>query len=98
MAMVFVHQFASPLIYVLIVAALLSIAIEEWSDAGFITVVLLINGIIGTIQEYSAQRAAAALRSLVSTRCMILREGDSYEIDAENLVPGDVIHAFHCHH
>ena len=50
---VFLHQFASPLIYVLIIAALLSVAIEEWSDAGFIAAVLLINGMIGTIQEFS---------------------------------------------
>ncbi|MDH5387447.1 MAG: HAD-IC family P-type ATPase [Gammaproteobacteria bacterium] len=88
---VFLHQFASPLIYVLIVAAILSVAIEEWSDAGFITAVLLINGIIGTIQEYSAQRAATALRNLVSTRCLVLRDGDSYEIDAADLVTGDII-------
>lgn len=88
---VFLHQFASPLIYVLVVAALLSIVIQEWSDAGFIAAVLIINGIIGTIQEYSAQRAAAALRSLVATHCRVLRDGDSYEIDSEGLVPGDII-------
>lgn len=88
---VFFHQFSSPLIYVLIIAALLSITIQEWSDAGFITVVLLINGIIGTIQEYSAQRAATALHKLVSTRCLVLRNADSYEIDAEELVAGDII-------
>jgi magnesium-transporting ATPase (P-type) len=88
---VFISQFASPLIYVLVAAALLSVAIQEWSDAGFITAVLLINGIIGTIQEYSAQRAAAALRSLVTTRCLVVRDADSYEIDAEELVVGDII-------
>jgi Ca2+-transporting ATPase len=89
--MVFLHQFKSPLIYVLIVAAILSVAIEEWSDAAFIAAVLIINGMIGTIQEYSAQRAASALRNLVSTRCLVLRDADSYEIDAENLVVGDII-------
>ena len=89
--MVFLHQFASPLIYVLIIAAFLSVIIQEWSDAGFIAAVLVINGMIGTIQEYSAQRAATALRSLVSTRCLVLRDADSYEIDAEDLVTGDII-------
>jgi len=88
---VFLHQFTSPLIYVLIVAALLSVSIQEWSDAGFIAAVLFINGIIGTAQEYSAQRAASALRKLVTTHCRVLREGDSYEVDAQNLVPGDII-------
>ncbi|NOR51120.1 MAG: HAD-IC family P-type ATPase, partial [Gammaproteobacteria bacterium] len=89
--MVFLHQFASPLIYVLIVAALLSVLIQEWSDASFIAAVLFINGMIGTVQEYSAQRAATALRGLVTTSCRVLREGDSYEIDAEELVPGDIV-------
>ena len=88
---VFLHQFASPLIYVLVAAALLSLLIQEWSDAGFITAVLVINAIIGTIQEYSAQKAASALQELVTTRCRVMREGDSYEINAEELVPGDIV-------
>ncbi len=88
---VFLRQFASPLIYVLVVAALFSLLIREWTDAGFISAVLLINAIIGTVQEYSAQRAAAALQELVSTRCRVLREGDTYEIDTRELVPGDIV-------
>lgn len=88
---IFLHQFASPLIYVLALAAVLSAAIQQWSDAGFIIAVLMINSIIGTLQEHSAQRAAVALRNLVSTRCRVLREGDSYEIDAKALVPGDIV-------
>ena len=91
MAKVFLHQFASPLIYVLVAAALLSLLIQEWSDAGFITAVLVINAIIGTIQEYSAQKAASALQELVTTRCRVMREGDSYEINAEELVAGDIV-------
>ena len=88
---VFLSQFKSPLIYVLLAAAVLSVAIKEWSDAGFIFAVLIINAIIGSIQEYSAQRTAVALQALVSTRCRVLRSGESYEIDAEELVPGDVV-------
>ena len=88
---IFLRQFASPLIYVLLVAALLSLFIKEWSDAGFIFVVLLLNAIIGCIQEYSAQQAATALDKMVTTRCHVLREADSYEIDSELLVPGDII-------
>jgi P-type Ca2+ transporter type 2C len=88
---VFLRQFISPLIYVLLVAAVLSLAIREWSDAGFITAVLIINAVIGTIQEYSAQRAATALQKLVTTRCHILRDGDTYEINAQELVPGDIV-------
>lgn len=88
---VFLRQFASPLIYVLVAAAVLSVMINEWSDAGFISAVLIINAVIGSIQEFSAQRAAAALQELVSTRCRVLREGDSYDINAEELVPGDIV-------
>ena len=88
---VFICQFASPLIYVLLAAAVLSIVIEEWSDAGFIFAVLFINAIIGTAQEYSAQQAAAALQNLVKTSSRILRAGDSYEIQSEELVPGDIV-------
>lgn len=88
---VFLRQFASPLIYVLVAAAVLSLLIREWSDAGFISAVLLINAIIGTVQEYSAQRAAVALQGLVSARCRVLREGDTYEIDTRELVPGDIV-------
>ena len=88
---VFVHQFVSPLIYVLFAAAALSILIQEWSDAGFIFAVLLINATIGTVQEFSAQQAAAALQNLVKTRSRILRSGDSYEVQSEELVPGDIV-------
>lgn len=88
---VFLRQFVSPLIYVLVAAALLSLVIKEWSDAGFISAVLFINAVIGTFQEYSAQRAAAALQALVKTRSRVLREGDTYEISAEELVPGDIV-------
>ena len=88
---IFLHQFKSPLIYVLVAAAILSIVIKEWSDAGFISAVLLINAVIGTVMEYSAQRAATALQELVNTRCRILREGETYEINADELVPGDIV-------
>jgi magnesium-transporting ATPase (P-type) len=91
LAMIFLCQFASPLIYVLVAAAIFSLLIQEWSDAAFITGVLLINAIIGTVQEFSAQRAATALQQLVTTQSRVLRDGDTFEINAENLVPGDIL-------
>jgi magnesium-transporting ATPase (P-type) len=91
LAVIFMRQFVSPLIYVLVAAAVFSLVIEEWSDAAFITGVLLINAIIGTIQEFSAQRAASALQQLVTTQSRVLRDGDTFEIDAELLVPGDIL-------
>ncbi len=56
-----------------------------------IAAVLLINAIIGTIQEYSAERSAAALQQLVSTTARVLRAGDTCEVGATELVPGDVV-------
>ena len=91
LVMIFLSQFVSPLIYVLVAGAIFSIVIQEWSDAAFITGVLLINAIIGTIQEFSAQRAATALQQLVTTQSRVLRDGDTFEIDAGKLVPGDIL-------
>lgn len=91
MLVVFFRQFLSPLIYVLLIAAGISLLLEEWSDAGFIFGVLLINAVIGSIQEYSAERSAAALQQLVSAEARVLRAGDTYEVDARDLVPGDIV-------
>ena len=88
---VFLRQFKSPLIYVLLAAAVISLLLRDWSDAGFILAVLLVNAVIGTTQEYSAERSAEALRSLVSPHARVERDGTIHEIDAELVVPGDVV-------
>ena len=88
---IFFNQFKSPLIYILLAAAIMSIVINEWSDAGFIMAVLLINAIIGSIQEHSAQKSATALQQMVATTCRVLRDGETFEINARDLVPGDII-------
>ena len=91
----FLAQFLNPLIYVLLAAAAVSALTGEWSDAGFIFAVLLINAVIGTYQEYSAARSAAALSGLVSTHARVLRQdgerSEAYEIDASEVVPGDIV-------
>ncbi|MFC6285382.1 cation-translocating P-type ATPase [Nocardioides sp. GCM10027113] len=88
---VFAEQFRSPLIYVLVLAAGLSALLREWSDAGFIALVLVINALLGTFQEYRAERSAAALRTMVPATTLVLRDGDVSEVDAVELVPGDVV-------
>lgn len=88
---VFAGQFLNPLIYILLLAAGVSLFLEEYSDAVFIFAVLLINAVIGTVQEYSAQRSAQALQQMVTTRARVQREGDAYEVDADELVPGDIV-------
>lgn len=84
-------QFRSPLIYVLLVAALISIFIEEYTDAGFIGAVLLINAIIGGYQEWRAEKGSLALEQLLVTRAAALRDGEITDIDAKEVVSGDIL-------
>jgi len=91
LAGIFISQFKSPLIYVLLLAALVSLGLQEFTDAAFIFGVLLINAIIGTIQEFSAERSAQALQGLVALHSRVVRGGEAQEIDTADLVPGDVV-------
>ena len=91
LAAIFLTQFKSPLIYVLVAAALVSLLIQEWTDAGFIFAVLLLNAAIGSYQEFSAEQAAQALQNLVVLRTHTIRAGDVIEIDAQELVIGDIV-------
>jgi len=85
------RQFASPLIYILIIAALVSIFIGEYKDAGFIAAVLLINALIGSYQEWKAEQSSQALRKFLRIRATVERDGNVREIPAEEVVPGDII-------
>ncbi len=87
----FLRQFVSPFIYILLGAAVLALLLREWSDAVFIVIIVLLNAVIGTFQEHRAERAARALRNMVSTRARVVRAGEVVEIDAEELVPGDLV-------
>jgi Ca2+-transporting ATPase len=89
--LVFLRQFLSPLIYILLAAAAVSAVMSDVKDAFFIGVVLLLNGVIGTVQEYSAGRAASALRKLEEPHATVIRDGAVREIDARGLVPGDLV-------
>ncbi len=88
---IFLSQFLSPLIYVLIGAAILSAIARETSDALFIAAIIIINAILGTWQEWQAENSAAALKSLVTVRARIKRDGKIQEVDASAIVPGDVV-------
>lgn len=88
---VFVRQFASPFIYVLLAAAALSVLLREWADAGFIGAVVVLNAVIGTLQEARAERSAHALRQMITTTSRVVRDGDLIEIDAAAIVPGDIV-------
>ncbi|HYW04598.1 MAG TPA: HAD-IC family P-type ATPase [Gammaproteobacteria bacterium] len=88
---VFLRQFLSPFIYVLLAAAAVAAIVGEWLDAGFIGAVLLLNAVIGATQEYQAQRSAEALRHMLVSRARVIRDGEGREVDSTELVPGDVV-------
>ncbi|WP_323844222.1 HAD-IC family P-type ATPase [Microbulbifer magnicolonia] len=85
------RQFVSPLIYVLLAAMLVSLSVGKLADATFIGLILLLNALIGALQEYHAHRSAQALRKLMVSRARVIRDGETGEIAAEELVPGDLV-------
>jgi len=85
------RQFRSPLIYILGVAALVSIAIGEPTDAAFIAAVLGLNALIGGYQEWRAEKSTQALQQLLQIRAAVLRDGEVSEVAAEIVVPGDTV-------
>jgi calcium-translocating P-type ATPase len=88
----FAGQLAQPLVLVLIVAGVVTALLAEWVDTGVIFGVVLINALIGFLQEGKAEAALAALARAIATETTVLREGRRRRIDAAQLVPGDVIH------
>ncbi len=89
---VYLRQFASPLIYILLIAAAISLfIIQKPTDAAVIFAVVFLNSVIGFIQEYKAERAMEALKRLTVPRAKVLRHGVTDTINANLLVPGDII-------
>jgi Ca2+-transporting ATPase len=88
---VYLDQFKNAFIYLLLIAAAVSVFLGEYSDAVFIAVALQINAVIGTVQEWQAQEKALGLRSLVTSTVTALRDGERQTIDGRSLVPGDVV-------
>jgi Ca2+-transporting ATPase len=84
-------QFVEVPIMVLLGAAVISLLIGHWTDAGVIAAILLLNAGIGFFQEYRAGRALAALRSMAAPTAVALRDGGATELPASELVPGDVV-------
>ncbi|NTV95206.1 MAG: HAD-IC family P-type ATPase [Thiobacillus sp.] len=86
----FLLQFHNVLIYVLLAAGLVTAGLGHWIDSGVIVGVVVINAIIGFIQEGKAEHALEAISKMLSPSALVLREGQRRSLAAEQLVPGDI--------
>ncbi|MGE3255352.1 cation-transporting P-type ATPase [Pseudonocardia sp.] len=87
----FLRQFHHPLIYVLLGAAAVTAGLGEYVDSAVILGVVLLNAVVGFVQEAKAEAALEGLRSLVRTRAVVIREGHRETVPSDELVPGDLV-------
>jgi len=87
----FARQFSSPLIYILFAAAMIAVGLGHYGDAGVILAVVIVNALIGSFQEGRAERSMASLRRLAALHARVLRDGHKAQIEARELVPGDIL-------
>ncbi|MCX6565301.1 MAG: cation-translocating P-type ATPase [Candidatus Aminicenantes bacterium] len=88
---IFLEQFADFMIWVLIGAALVSGFLKEWVDAAAIVAIVILNAILGFIQEHRAERSLQALRKLAAPFSKVIRDGNKSSIPSADLVPGDIV-------
>jgi len=89
---IFLDQFKSPLISLLLVAGIITILVKDYKDAVVIFTATILNSLLGFYQENKAEHAVAHLRTYIKERVKVIREDREYEIEASELVPGDVVH------
>jgi len=87
----FLLQFNQPLVYILLAACAVTLLLHEWVDSAVIFAVVLVNAIIGFVQESKALNAINSLSKSVKTKTTVIRAGKRQEILAEELVLGDVV-------
>lgn len=87
----FLIQFHNPLIYVLLIAGIVTLILRDYVDSGVIFGVTLINALIGLIQEGKAAKALDAVRSLLAEKATVMRDGERRTINAADLLPGDIV-------
>jgi len=88
---IFLTQFANPLMIILAVAAGISVLLVEWLDAGVIIFAILINAILGFVEEYKADRSMEELKSFLPQQARVRRGGVERIIDTQDIVPGDIV-------
>ena len=87
----FLRQFKSPLIYILLIAAAISYLLQDVKDAAFILLVVMLNAVIGLVQEWKAEQSAHRLERLLHVTAHVHRDGHDRRVDATLLVPGDLV-------
>ena len=88
---IFFSQFNNFIVYILIAALVISFLLDEKIDAIVIGIILVINAVLGFIQEYKAEKAIEALKKMASLKASVIRDGNEKEVEAVNVVPGDII-------
>jgi Ca2+-transporting ATPase len=91
-ATIFLHQFTSPLIAILFIASATSFALRDIRDGIFILAVVLLNAVIGLVQEWNAEQSASQLRTLLTFTARLRRDGREMTADAAVIVPGDIVY------
>lgn len=86
-----IRQFKSPLVYILLLGAILSAWLGEWVDVGVIVLAVLANVAVGFWQEYRSSNILEKLRAIIQVRTVVIRDGAAHDMDAEELVPGDIV-------
>jgi Mg2+-importing ATPase len=87
----FLNQLKAPILLILLFATVVSAVVQDWVDATIILVIVLGSALLSSVQEYSAGSAAAKLRAQVAVKTSVLRDGQTQQIPAEEVVPGDVV-------
>src|SRR3989344_1685773 len=88
---ILLSQFTSVLVILLIIASVISLFLGDLLDGIFILLIVILNGILGFIQEYKAEKTIVALKKMTVTSVRVIRDGVEQKIDSKLLVPGDVI-------
>ncbi|MFH1544584.1 MAG: calcium-translocating P-type ATPase, SERCA-type [archaeon] len=89
---IFLNQFKSIIVWILIAAFLISLFIsQEPIEAGVILAIIVINAVVGFVQEYNADKSIQALKRMMTLKAIVVRDGKKNEIDSQFLVPGDII-------
>ena len=87
----FLNQFKSPIVLILVFATIISAFVQDWTDAVIILAIVMGSAVLSFVQEYNASNAAEKLKAQVNVKARVLREGKEQSIPADEIVPGDVV-------